>query len=69
MKRRIAPTLFRCRHAIEHGPEEGAAMTADEFAEELRALVGDAEDAGLELPALIAVLADQLDAIEEAMAE
>ena len=44
-------------------------MTADEFAEELRALVGDAEDAGLELPALIAVLADQLDAMEEAMAE
>ena len=44
-------------------------MTADEFAKELRALVGDAEAAGLELPALIEVLADQLDAMEQAMAE
>ena len=44
-------------------------MTADEFAEALRALVGEAEDAGLELPALIEVLQDQLDAMEEAMAE
>ena len=34
-------------------------MTADEFAEALRALVGEAEDAGLELPALIEALREQ----------
>ena len=50
-------------------PEEGAATTADEFAKKLRAFVGEAEDAGLELPAMIEVLQDQLDAMEEALAE
>ena len=44
-------------------------MTQDEFAEALRRLVGEAEDAGLELPQLIAVLEDQTDAMRECEAE
>ena len=44
-------------------------MTSDEFAEKLQDLVGEAEYAGLELPQLIEVLADQLDAMEEALTE
>ena len=41
-------------------------MTQEEFAERLRRLVGEAEDAGLELPAMIAVLRDQAEAMQSA---
>ena len=44
-------------------------MTQDEFADAHRQLIGEAEDAGLELPQLIEVLQDQIDAMEEVMAE
>ena len=36
----------------------------DQFAEALRELVGEAEDAGLELPALIKALREQADAMQ-----
>jgi hypothetical protein len=44
-------------------------MTQDEFAERVRQLVGEAEDAGLELPAMIAVLEDQAEAMQIAYEE
>ena len=44
-------------------------MTQDEFAEALRHLIGEAEDAGLELPQLIAALEDQTDAMRVSLAE
>ena len=40
-------------------------MTQDEFAERLRQLVGEAEDAGLERPALIVELEDMATAMRE----
>ena len=39
-------------------------MTSDEFADQLRDLVGEAEDVGLELPELIAVLPAQAEAMQ-----
>ena len=39
-------------------------MTPDGFAFRLAELVGEAEDAGLELPAMIAVLAEHTGALE-----
>ena len=54
---------------IEYASEEGAAMPADEFAEALRALVGEAEDAGLELPALIEALREQADTMQQCVDE
>ena len=44
-------------------------MTPDEFAEALRRLIGEGEYAGLELPQMIAVMEEQIDAMEEAIAE
>ena len=44
-------------------------MSQEEFAERVRQLVGDAEDAGLELPALIEVLEDQAEAMQIAYEE
>ena len=45
--------------------DEGLAMTHDQFAEALRDLVGEGEDAGLPLPALIAALRVQADTMQE----
>lgn len=45
------------------------AMTQEEFAERLRRLVGEAEDAGLELPEMIAVLRGQAEAMQTAYEE
>jgi len=39
-------------------------MTSDEFADKLRDLGGEAEDAGLDLPELIAVLPAQDEAMQ-----
>ena len=44
-------------------------MTRDEFAEALAALVAKAEDAGLDLPAMIAALRDQADAMQQCVDE
>ena len=44
-------------------------MTADELADRLRDLVGEAEDAGLELPDMIEVLKDQAEAMQSAYDE
>ena len=44
-------------------------MTADQFAEALCELVGEAEDAGLELPALIETLREQADAMQVSVDE
>ena len=44
-------------------------LTAGEFADALRRLVGEAEDAGLERPAMIAALEDQAWARRECEAE
>ena len=44
-------------------------MTVDQFAEALRELVGEAEDAGLELPALIEALREQADAMQTCVDE
>lgn len=44
-------------------------MTQEEFAERLRQLVGEAEDAGLELPQMIEVLKDQAEAMQLAYEE
>ena len=44
-------------------------MSQEEFAERVRQLVGEAEDAGLELPALIGVLKDQAEAMQIAYEE
>ena len=44
-------------------------MTQDEFAEAVRHLIAEAEDAGLGLLTLIEVLEEQIDALEEALAE
>ena len=38
-------------------------MTAEEFAERLRALVSEAENAGLSLPEMIEALEEQVDAM------
>lgn len=44
-------------------------MTQEEFAERLRRLVGEAEDAGLELPAMIEALREQAEAMQIAYEE
>ena len=44
-------------------------MTSGEFTEKLRDLVGEAEDAGLELPALIEVLREQADMMQQGVDE
>lgn len=44
-------------------------MTQEQFAERLRQLVGEAEDAGLELPEMIEVLRDQAEAMQLAYEE
>ena len=44
-------------------------MTRDEFAERLRDFAGEAEDAGLELPALIEALREQADAMQQCVDE
>ena len=44
-------------------------MSQEEFAERVRQLVGEAEDAGLELPAMIEVLKDQAEAMQIAYEE
>ena len=44
-------------------------MTQEEFAERLRRLVGEAEDAGLELPAMIEALREQAEAMKIAYEE
>ena len=44
-------------------------MTSDEFAEKLRDLVGETENAGLELPELIAALREQADTMQEVVEE
>ena len=44
-------------------------MTADQFAAALARLVGEAEDAGLELPALIEALREQADAMQTCVDE
>ena len=44
-------------------------MTSDQFAEALRILVGEAEDAGLDLPAMIEVLDDLAVALRVSAAE
>ena len=44
-------------------------MPTAEFAEALSRLVGEAEDAGLELPKLIAVLREQADAMQQCVDE
>ncbi|MGE3292327.1 MAG: hypothetical protein AB7O95_13185 [Geminicoccaceae bacterium] len=44
-------------------------MTKEEFSERVRQLVGEAEDAGLELPAMIKVLKDQAEAMQVAYEE
>ena len=41
-------------------------MTQEALAERLRQLVGEAEDAGLELPEMIAMLRDQAEAMQTA---
>ena len=41
-------------------------MTSDEFAEALRQLVAEAEDAGLELPVMIEALEEQSEAMRGA---
>ena len=48
---------------------EGVTMTSDQFAAALRILVGEAEDAGLELPELIAVLREQADTMQQCVDE
>ena len=48
---------------------EALPMTSDEFAEALRRLISEAEDAGVGLPTLIKVLEEQIHAMEEAIAE
>ena len=44
-------------------------MTQKELAERLRRLVDEAEDAGLELPEMIAMLRDQAEAMQSAYEE
>ena len=44
-------------------------MSQDEFAEALRRLVTEAEESGLSLPAMIEVLRDQADAMQQAVEE
>ena len=44
-------------------------MTAAEFAAALGRLVGEAEDAGLELPELISALREQTDAMQQCVDE
>ena len=44
-------------------------MTEDQFAEALCQLVGEAEDAGLELPQIITVLVEQIEAMRAELAE
>ena len=44
-------------------------MTIEQFADDLRELVGQAEDAGLELPELIAALIEQADAMQVSVDE
>ena len=44
-------------------------MTEDQFAEVLCQLVGEAEDAGLELPQIITVLVEQIEAMRAVLAE
>ena len=44
-------------------------MTQDEFAEAPSRLVGEAEESGLSLPAMIEALRDQADAMKQAVEE